>query len=280
MKSVAPAAATTMSAEATARSSPHLDLVLFETAPQAAAAALAAGVDGLIVDLEKAGKQRRQEGADTEINEHHAADLDLARQLGARLRFCRIEGPGLWRPSEVEEVIARGATHLWLPMVREAAEVTALLEQVAGRVAVGVLIETEAALGRLGTLAELPLCGAFVGLNDLAIERRARNLFAPLVDGTVERVAEAFAGRMLGFAGVTVVAGGAPLPARLLLAEMARLKASFGFLRRSFRRDVVGRDLQPEVARIRELFATMCGRSLERVALDREACRTRIMELG
>jgi len=256
-----------------------LDLVLFAAGREAAAAAIAAGIDGLIVDLEHTGKQRRQEGAGTEINGHHPADLDHGRELGARLRYCRLEGPDFWRDGEVEEVLERGATHLLLPMVENAAQVEKLLARVAGRAAVGILVETVAAVAAVRQLAALPIYGAFVGLNDLAIERRSKSLFAALADGTVERVSEAFAGRELGFAGVTAIDCGEPLPARLLIAEMARLEATFAFLRRSFRRDLVGRDMAHEVSRLREAWSALRRRGPEEVERDRRELAARLAEL-
>lgn len=257
----------------------QLDLVLFENGREAAARALGAGVDGLIVDLENTGKERRQEGADTEINAHQPEDLELGRELGARLRYCRVEGPGLWTPAQVEEVLARGASHVLLPMVRRPDEVEALLEQVAGRAAVGILVETVAAVQRAAELARLPIFGAFVGLNDLAIERRSRSLFAALADGTVERVRGAFAGKELGFGGVTAIDRGEPLAARLLLAEMARLEATFSFLRRSFRRDLVGRDVAVEVGRVRAAWQELRSRGAAEVERDRRALQARLREL-
>lgn len=257
----------------------QLDLVLFAASREAASAAIAAGIDGLIVDLEHTGKKRRQEGADTEINGHRPADLDHGRELGARLRYCRLEGPGYWSDGEVEEVLARGATHLLLPMVENPAQVERLLGRVDGRAAVGILVETVAAVGCARELAALPLYGAFVGLNDLAIERRSKSLFAALADGTVERVREAFAGRELGFAGVTAIDRGEPLPARLLIAEMARLGATFSFLRRSFRRDLVGRDMALEVGRLRAAWTALQQRSADEVERDRRELAARLSEL-
>lgn len=257
----------------------QLDLVLFAGGRDTSAAALAAGIDGLIVDLEHTGKHRRQEGADTEINGHRPADLDHGRALGARLRYCRLEGPEHWRDREVEEVLERGATHLLLPMVTHPRQAEKLLGRVAGRAAVGILVETMAAVQRARELAALPLYGAFAGLNDLAIERRSRSLFAALADGTVERVREAFAGRDFGFAGVTAIDCGAPLPARLLIAEMARLGATFAFLRRSFRRDLVGRDMAVEVARLREAWQSFATRGPLEVERDRRELAARLAEL-
>ncbi len=193
--------------------------------------------------------------------------------------LCRLEGPGRWQPAEVEEVLARGATHLLLPMVRRPDEVEALLEQVAGRAAVGILVETVAAVEMAAALARLPIFGAFVGLNDLAIERRTRSLFAGLADGTVERVREAFAGKNFGFGGVTAIDRGEPLPARLLVAEMARLGATFSFLRRSFRRDLVGRDAGVEVGRVRSAWEELRARGAAEVEKDRRALQARLAEL-
>lgn len=259
--------------------SDSLELVLFENDRAAAARALGAGIDGLIVDLEHAGKERRQEGADTEINAHRPDDLEVGRELGARLRYCRLEGPGRWRDAEVEEVLERGATHLLLPMVKRPAEVELLLARVGGRAAVGILVETVAAVEVAGELARLPIYGAFVGLNDLAIERRSRSLFAAMADGTVEKVRDAFAGLEFGFGGVTAIDRGEPLPARLLLAEMARLDTTFSFLRRSFRRDLVGRDAAHEVRRIREAWTALRARGAAEVDADRRALLARLAEL-
>lgn len=256
-----------------------LDLVLFENDPATAAAALAAGIDGLIVDLEFTGKARRQEGADTEINRHRPADLELGRRLGARLRFCRLEGPGFWHEDEIEEVLELGATHLLLPMVEEPRQVETLLRRVAGRAEVGILVETAAAVDCASELAGLPLFGAFVGLNDLAIDRGSRHLFVALADGTVERVREAFAGKEFGFAGVTLIDRGSPVPAPLLLAEMARLEATFAFLRRSFRRDIVGRELALEVAKVRRAWEALRQRGEEEIRRDQMVLSARLAEL-
>ena len=90
----------------------------------------------------------------------------------------------------------------------------------------------------------------YLGLNDLAIERGTRNIFAAVADGMVERVREAFRAPF-GFAGLTLPDAGFPIPCRLLIGEMARLGCQFSFLRRSFHRDIRGRDLAIEIPRLR-----------------------------
>jgi hypothetical protein len=120
-----------------------------------------------------------------------------------------------------------------------------------------------------GELARRPLSRIYVGLNDLRIDRRTTCLFTPLVDGTVERV-RAHAGEIpFGVAGLTLPGRGAPVPSRLLAAELVRLGASFTFLRRSFLADTAGKPLAPAVAEISRHLAGLADRSPEQVLADR-----------
>ncbi len=135
-------------------------------------------------------------------------------------------------------------------MVRSAAEVEQALEWVGGRCGLGILVETEDAVRGAAALGALPLSRVYVGLNDLMIDRGGSALFEPLVDGTVERVREHF--RVpFGVAGLTLPDLGDPVPCRLLMAEMARLRCDFSFLRRSFHRDVERGSIASGVAEIR-----------------------------
>ncbi len=253
----------------------ELELVLFETRPREAVRALEAGIRSLIVDWEWRDKEHRQRGADTEINRDGPEDLERLRRLGAPRRYCRLNRYGPWTRDEVETARAAGATHLLLPMVEQAREVEAVLAwarpEEAPRCRVGILVETETGVEEAHGLARLPLDRVYVGLNDLAISRGSPSLFDAVVDGTVEGLARVFTGHRFGFGGVTVVDGGAPVPCRLLLAEMARLRCSFSFLRRSFKRDVTGRDPVAEVRRIQRLWRRLTRRAAEEVAADRAA---------
>ena len=254
---------------------PELELVLFETRAEEITRALEAGIGSLIVDWEWREKERRQRGADTEINGDTPADLERLRELGVPRRYCRLNRFGPWTRGEVEAARGAGATHLLLPMTERAGEVEALLgwarPAAGGRMEVGVLVETAAGIESAPELARLPLDRVYVGLNDLAISRGSASLFDAVADGTVEALREIFAGHRFGFGGVTVVDGGFPVPCRLLLAEMARLDCAFSFLRRSFKRDVAGRDPAEEVRRIEELWGRLGERSAEEAAADRAA---------
>ena len=248
-----------------------LELVLFAGRAERVERARAAGITSLIIDLEWRGKQARQEGAGTEINRQQTADLEVLVAAGIPRRYCRLNAPGSWCSDELEGAIAAGANHLLLPMVRSAREVEDFLRRVDGRCAAGILVETTEAVAAATELARLPVDSVYVGLNDLAIARRSASLFDALVDGTVERVRQAFGTVRFGVAGVTTVDAGAPIPCRLLLAEMARLETDFSFLRRSFLRDAADRRWLTELAAIQQLWNRLQRRGCADVEADREA---------
>jgi hypothetical protein len=253
-------------------------LFLFATEPGLLRDAVVAGVDGVVVDWERRGKHARQDGLDTEINEHTVDDLVRVRSLAPRRVVCRLNPLSDESAAELEAALAGGADEVLLPMVQSSAEVEALLELAAGRCGVGILVETVSAVRAASELAGLPLSRAYVGLNDLAIERRSTSIFDAVRDGTVERVRREFE-VPFGFGGLTVPDRGAPVPCRYLIAEMARLDCSFAFLRRSFRRDIADRDVGESLGRIRAAVEAAAARSPRAVAEDRGAL-VRLLEGG
>ena len=210
-----------------------------------------AGATGVIVDWERRGKRERQSGADTQVSTDTAADLAAVRAATSGTVVCRVNGWGAGSEAELEQALALGADEVLLPMVRRPEEVDAALALVAGRCRVGILVETSEAVRRVDELVRRPLERVYVGLNDLMIDRGGRTLFAALIDGTVDRVRAAMPpGVPFGVAGLTLPEAGRPVPCRLLAAELARLDASFTFLRRSFHADIAGRDLALELPRV------------------------------
>ena len=229
-----------------------------------------AGAAGLVVDWERRGKHHRQAGVDTQINVHTPADLGAVRAATSGRVLCRVNRWGPWTPAEVDLAVGLGADEVLLPLVRRPGEVDAALASVAGRCRLGILVETVDAVRTVDELVRRPLSRVYVGLNDLMIDRGASCLFGALVDGTVDRVADAALAHDLpfGVAGLTVPEGGEPVPSRLLAGALARLGASFTFLRRSFHADTVGRDLAVEVPRILAAVEQARRRRPEEVAAD------------
>lgn len=252
-------------------------LLLFSTDPEFIQRTEAAGMDGFIVDWEHVGKAQRQAGADTEVNGHGLIELQRVRASASGLVMCRINGPGAATREEIELAIAAGADEILLPMVTSPLEVEQMLDQVAGRCGVGILIETAAAVQRADEFAALPLTRVYVGLNDLAIARGSRTIFDAIVDGTVERVRQWFT-VPFGFGGLTLPDAGSPVPCRLLIGEMMRLDCQLSFLRRSFHRDMRDHDPLVEVPRLRAALADARHRDRISVALDQLALEAAVTD--
>ncbi len=226
-----------------------MDLFLFSVDPAWGGDVVAAGAAGIVIDWERRGKARRQQGEGTQINADTVEDLARMRAATDGRLLCRINGFGPWTAAEVDQAVDGGADEILLPMVRTTDEVDRTLDHVADRCGLGILIETQGATERAAELTARPLSRVYVGLNDLRIDRRSTELFRPLVDGTVDAV-RAETAQPFGVAGLTLPEGGNPVPAILLAAELVRLGASFTFLRRAFTADMVGRSPAVEVPRL------------------------------
>jgi 2-keto-3-deoxy-L-rhamnonate aldolase RhmA len=196
--------------------------------------------------------------------------------------LCRVNGWGQWTAAEIDRAVCLGADEVLLPMVRRPEDVDAALDVVAGRCGVGILVETTEAVRRVDELLRRPLSRVYVGLNDLMIDRGGRSLFAPLVDGTVDRIGASAtaAGVPFGVAGLTVPEAGHPVPCRLLIGALARVGTTFTFLRRSFHADISGKDPVVEVARIRAAVEEARRRTPEQAALDAAELAALVGELS
>ncbi len=248
----------------------YIDLFAFANLPVPAAAVVSAGATGIVVDWERRGKVARQAGADTQINADTPDDLAAVRAAEAGVVLCRVNRWSHRTPAEIDLAVRLGADEILLPMVRRPEEVDAALDAVAGRCGMGILVETTEAVRRVDELVARPLSRIYLGLNDLMIDRGSRSLFLPLVDGTADRVATATAGAGIAFgmAGLTRPDAGRPVSCRLVLGALARVGASFTFLRRSFWADTAGRDLAVEVARIHAAADEATRRPPDAVADD------------
>ena len=249
----------------------EIQYLLFCVDAELGRAAIDAGIDALIVDWECREKETRQQGADTEINRAGPEDLAAMAALDPPRLCCRVNGPPWGLEGEVAQALAAGATDVFLPMVRTPGQVERFLRQLDGRARAGILVETEEGCEVAAELARFPLDWVYVGLNDLAISRGSRSLFEAVVDGTVARLREVFVETPFGFGGATLVGRGEPIPGRLLTGEMARLGCDFTFLRRSFLRDVAGRDMAAAVRRMRAAWRELGGRAPGQVEADRDA---------
>jgi 2-keto-3-deoxy-L-rhamnonate aldolase RhmA len=243
---------------------------LFTTNPALAREAAAAGLDALVVDWERRGKIQRQQGYDFEINTQGVREVRRLVREALLPVLVRINPPGPRTRDEIRRAVDAGASEIMLPMARRAEDVARFVELVDGTARTVVQIETQDLVDDLAALGRLEWDAAYIGLNDLKISRRATgSIWKGVADGTVQSIYDTLAGRTVGFGGITVVDSGAPLPFRLLFAEMVRLGCAMSFLRRSFHRDIGERSLAEEIVRIRALETALSTRSAAQVRRDR-----------
>lgn len=246
----------------------RLRLLMFTTDTDFAIRAERAGVDGFIVDWENHSKALRQQGFGMEINYDTVADVRALCDCVQLPVTVRIDRSSYFMRRHIEEAIECGARSLMLPMAGDASDVEAFVDLVGGRAETIVQIETESLVARCRDLRSIGWDCIYVGLNDLMISRQAQWYWEPFFDGTIERIVEALQDRPIGLGGVTVIGGGSPLPFTDLLREMARLGCSTSFLRRTFKKEIVGRDLGLELRAVRALWDAARARSPEAIETD------------
>jgi len=248
---------------------PDLDLFLFTSDPVMAAAAEAAGVDGVVIDWESKGKAARQLGYDTDTGGDSEADLHAVTSRLRRGRvLVRVDAAPELMPRHVEAALRGGATSLMLPVAETPDDVRRFLDVVAGRARTIVQIETQRLVDHCAQLNEMEWDTAYIGLNDLMISRGGRWIWEPFADGTISEIFAKLPGRRIGFGGVTVIGGGRPLPFTALLGEMARMGCAMSFLRRTFKTEIIGRDMPTEITAIRAVWRALRQRCPEAIERD------------
>lgn len=215
----------------------HFELFAFYSNPQTLEELIDADIDGIIIDWENKGKSQRQSLYNTQVNLHDANDLEFVCRTKNLNVICRINGPKFWSKNEISRAIDAGATEILLPMITSLDEVEFALNHVNGQVKTGLMLETNAALEIADQLNKMPIHRFFVGLNDLSIQRESRNLFLPFIDGTIDELRPKIS-KKFGIAGLTHPDAGEPIPCSYLINQMKKYHSSFGFLRRSFYKDL------------------------------------------
>jgi hypothetical protein len=250
-----------------------IELMVVEHELPRVLALVASGLDTFLVDWESQGKDARQQGFDTEIRPATRDALALVCRVSGVRAWCRINRFGSQTADEVEAALGGGACGIFLPMVTGPREVERFLSMIGGRAQAAILVETVDALDAAADLAALPLDRVYFGLNDFAISRGGGSIFRAVLDGSVARARDRFAGIPFGFGGLTAIDAGHPVPCRRLLEEMARLDCTFSFVRRSFRRDTAGRDVRATAAGIQAAWRECIARDAGASARDHAALR-------
>lgn len=247
-----------------------LKLMYITNKPEIAKIAEENTVDRIWVDLETMGKAERQRLVNSVKSNHTMEDVSAIRTALTRAQLLvRVNPLHEGTRREVDEVIARGADIVMLPMFETADEAKRFIDLVGGRAKTLLLAETRSAETNIAEIAALDgVDEIHIGLNDLHLDHGMTFMFELLADGTVERMADAIKKRGVpfGFGGIARLDEGL-LPARHVITEHYRLGSSMAILSRSF----YDSWLEAELDEIRSIFhyGMLEIRALERRLKDK-----------
>jgi citrate lyase beta subunit len=219
-----------------------------------------AGIDRIMIDLEREGKAERQAGRSLFQSTHQLKSVCRVKAaLDRAALMVRINPLSERTRAEIEAVLAGGADVIMLPYFFTPADVRSFVAMVDGRSRVSVLVETKSAAEQL---AACLTCGRIdevhIGLNDLSIELGCDVMLEPMCTGVIDRLAATLREARVPF-GVGGIArlSSETLPVRpeRLLAEQVRLGCTRAWLGRTFRDGLRGSQLAAEVDRIRDAVA-------------------------
>lgn len=223
-----------------------LKLMYITNDPIVAAIAEKNGVDRIWVDLETLGKEKRQMGMNTVKSKHTMEDVSQVRKTIKRAQLLvRINPLHEGTQREVDEVVARGADIIMLPMFETEQDAQCFVDIVAGRAKVLLLAETMEAEKNMKEIVQVPgIDEIHIGLNDLHLQHHMKFMFELLADGTVEELCSIIGAAKIpyGFGGIARLNGG-QLPGSHVVAEHYRLGSGMAILSRSFC-DVTGKSVE------------------------------------
>jgi citrate lyase beta subunit len=247
-----------------------------------AVAAERAGIDRIMIDLERDGKARRQADRNLFLSTHRLESVGPVKAALTRASLLvRINPLSERTPGELDAVLAAGADVIMLPYFFTAADARSFVAMVGGRARVCLLVETKSAVDHLADcLADGTVDEVHIGLNDLSIDLGCVVMLEPMCNGVIDQVAAALrgAGIPFGVGGLArLSAEELPVRPERLLAEQVRLGCTRAWLGRTFREGLRASHLSAEVACIREAIARWRSASAEASGDNRRALADEIM---
>lgn len=203
-----------------------------------AEAADRAGVDRIGIDLDRLGKTERQP-ANYRISDHRPTDLSALRRVVCRAKlFARTDPPHDRSADQINDLIARGAEAIMLPMFHHPDQASRFIDMVGGRAETILLVETAAAVVRLREVTEIDGVDEItIGLNDLHLDLKLHSRFEIVASDLMKSIAATVnrSGIRFGFGGLGRVDDSMlPVPSSLVYPQYARLGATSALLARSF----------------------------------------------
>lgn len=247
------------------------------------------GVDRLFVDLEYIGKDVRQKGMATWKSKQTLEDVTKIREAAPEGHLLvRINPLHDGTKAELDEVVARGADSIMLPMFRTTDELARFFDLLGDRAEALPLVETNHALQAIpDMIAQLPLTGLHIGLNDLHLDLGLDFMFQPIANGLLDAPCAALRERGidLGIGGIARAREGIVSP-EYLLGEHVRLGSSAAILSRSFHREAKklneiqeNMDFPAEVAKLRAIYAEFQMQDVNDLERNRQETCNRINDV-
>lgn len=217
-----------------------MKLCLITDKPDFASEAEEAGVERMMLDLERNGKMQRQRGRNLFISEHlieSASEVKAALKRGSLV--VRINPLNETSNQEIDAVVEAGTDFIMLPYFHTLSEVRDFISLVGGRAKTILLVETRAAMEMLPeTINEIGVNEVHIGLNDLSISLGYSTIFEPICNGIIDNLSALLRkkGIPFGFGGIARLSERSlPVDPEVILAEQVRQGASIGWLGRTFR---------------------------------------------
>lgn len=254
--------------------------------PVTIAAADAAGVDRIGLDIERLGKTARQgRHAGARISAHELEELALVAAHVRRAEvFVRVNPLHAGTGAEVERALELGARVVMLPQFRTAGEAGRFVELVGGRAEPVLLVETAEAARRVREIVAVEgVREIMVGLNDLHWDLGLRNPFSVVVSDLIASVSAAAreAEVRFGFGGLGRVDDGSlPVAPEMIYSQYSRLRGTTAWLSRSFFRGIGPGEIGPAVAALRRRMAYWEGRPEEELELRRAELARHLALMG
>jgi citrate lyase beta subunit len=225
-----------------------------------AAEADRAGIDRIMIDLEREGKRQRQAGRNLFQSTHQLTSVRPVKAVLERaLLMVRINPLSERTPTEIDNVVAGGADVIMLPYFFTSGDVRSFLTMVDGRSKVSLLVETTSAVCQLAAcLAAGRVDEVHVGLNDLSIDLGCDVMLEPMCNGIVDGLTATLSDARVpfGVGGIArLSAESLPVRPERLLAEQVRLGCTRAWLGRTFREGLQGGRLAAEIDQIRQAVA-------------------------
>lgn len=243
-----------------------------------------------MVDLERLGKAERQGHLGTWKSQQDIEDVSRIRGVvGDAELLVRIDPFHDGTKAQLDEVIARGADAVMLPMFHDIDTLARFLDLLGDRAEPVPLFETARSVAALPDMVkQLGLRRLHIGLNDLHLDLGDVFLFEPLANGYLEEPCAALrnAGVRFGIGGLARAREGIVSP-EFLLGEHVRLGSTAAILSQTFHRNPENLaelkksiDFPEEMARLRAIYQRFLAMDAEGLEHNRVATRDRVFDVA